>query len=100
MPGEWEGNKTILVLNYRVFSLAVSYMSSYHQTFDDFVLDWNECLGSPCDNNAMCVNLPGSFICFCNEGYSGDGTTCEAIDKGMYIYTVYTEPFPAEHVTS
>ena len=35
----------------------------------------------PCDENANCVNTPGSFSCTCNEGYSGDGFTC----TGQYL---------------
>ncbi|MEM7677208.1 MAG: calcium-binding EGF-like domain-containing protein [Myxococcota bacterium] len=31
-----------------------------------------------CDINAACVNQPGSFSCVCNDGFSGDGTTCTA----------------------
>ena len=42
-----------------------------------YISDINECEGpSPCDENALCVNTPGSFTCACNEGYSGDGMTC------------------------
>ena len=38
-----------------------------------------------CDSNATCTNTPGSFTCTCNQGYSGDGTTCD----GMFFnYTV------------
>ena len=41
------------------------------------LLDNDECVEqSPCDGNAVCTNTPGSFTCACNEGYSGDGTTC------------------------
>ena len=41
-------------------------------------LDIDECLnGSPCDTNAYCMNLYGSFACLCNSGYSGDGFSCE-----------------------
>ena len=29
-----------------------------------------------CAENAICINTPGSFICMCDEGYDGDGTTC------------------------
>ena len=29
-----------------------------------------------CDANAACTNAPGSFICSCNPGYTGDGVTC------------------------
>ena len=31
---------------------------------------------SPCDQNATCTNTPGSYMCVCNEGYTGDGVTC------------------------
>uniref|UniRef100_A0A803KMT8 non-specific serine/threonine protein kinase n=1 Tax=Chenopodium quinoa TaxID=63459 RepID=A0A803KMT8_CHEQI len=36
--------------------------------------DINECIAGP--NNpctTFCVNTPGSFICFCSDGYTGDG---------------------------
>ena len=29
-----------------------------------------------CAKNATCLNTPGSFNCTCNEGYTGDGTSC------------------------
>ena len=41
------------------------------------LIDNDECVEqSPCDDNAVCTNTPGSFTCACNEGYSGDGITC------------------------
>ena len=33
-----------------------------------------------CDENASCINVPGSYICVCNDGFDGDGVnacTCE-----------------------
>ena len=41
-------------------------------------LDINECeVGSHrCHTQATCCNSPGSFDCFCNVGYSGDGQNC------------------------
>ena len=41
------------------------------------LLDIDECVEqSPCDDNAVCTNTPGSFTCVCNGGFSGNGMTC------------------------
>jgi len=44
-------------------------------------LDVDECatMIDNCDENAVCSNTDGSFICTCNEGYQGDGTSCSVI---------------------
>jgi cysteine-rich repeat protein len=34
-----------------------------------------------CDANALCTETPGSFVCTCKPGYSGDGVTCADIDE-------------------
>eukprot|EP01045_Picozoa_sp_COSAG04_P002464 COSAG04_NODE_90_length_26856_cov_18.273723_20_plen_2565_part_00 len=40
--------------------------------------------GHNCDaTNAACTNVPGSFSCACNDGWSGDGVTCTDIDECM-----------------
>ena len=39
--------------------------------------DVEECLTSPCAVNASCSNSIGSFSCDCNDGYFGDGFTCD-----------------------
>ena len=41
-------------------------------------LDIDECLeeSSTCAVNAACQNTDGSYKCFCNEGYFGNGQTC------------------------
>ena len=46
------------------------------------ISDDNECeeVTDNCDSNATCTNIPGSFTCACNQGYSGDGVIC----VGMY----------------
>ena len=43
-----------------------------------YILDINECRSNPCDTNAMCTDVPGSFTCACNSGFSGDGFTCQS----------------------
>ena len=42
------------------------------------VPDINECTTGTdnCDTNAVCTNIPGSFTCACNQGYSGNGVNC------------------------
>ena len=29
-----------------------------------------------CHADAFCTDIPGSFTCTCNSGYTGDGTNC------------------------
>lgn len=43
--------------------------------------DKDECLLGTvvCDINADCVNVPGSYVCTCSEGYYGDGKTCTPV---------------------
>lgn len=31
----------------------------------------NSKLGSPCEHNGKCVNIPGSFACNCTQGFTG-----------------------------
>lgn len=40
-------------------------------------IDIDECEEDrPCDPNAECTNVQGSFSCSCPPGFSGDGLTC------------------------
>ena len=45
--------------------------------------DINECSNNNggCDENAHCVNTPGSFQCFCDNGFTGDGFNCTDINE-------------------
>ena len=52
------------------------YIRIYFVYLIPFFSDVNECNQTPCDNNAVCTNTPGSYQCVCNGGYSGDGNTC------------------------
>ena len=59
--------------------------------------DIDECLEDPCHSNATCNNTDGSFICSCNTGYTGNGTTCTSkllfyvntISVFWYIVNIY-----------
>lgn len=42
--------------------------------------DIDECsINNPCDPNAHCQNIQGSYNCTCQDGYSGDGFFCQGI---------------------
>ena len=44
----------------------------------------NECVdngGHDCDMNATCDNNDGSFVCFCKDGYTGNGTVGECLGR-------------------
>ncbi len=43
-----------------------------------FSPDVNECTANTdnCHDNAVCDNTIGSFTCTCNEGFTGDGVSC------------------------
>ena len=48
--------------------------------FLSFLVDQDECQNAStnnCDKNAMCNNTVGSFECFCKEGFTGNGRTCQ-----------------------
>ncbi|XP_014676030.1 PREDICTED: latent-transforming growth factor beta-binding protein 4-like, partial [Priapulus caudatus] len=45
------------------------------------VKDDNECVSSPCDSFAVCVNVPANYYCVCLPGFVGDGVTCTDIDE-------------------
>jgi len=49
----------------------------WNEAISTCVRDDNECDLDPCDENASCTNTLGSFTCECNEGFVGDGFTCE-----------------------
>ena len=43
-----------------------------------FPLDVDECIPEThtCSENAICSNLPGSYLCECMRGFTGNGTYC------------------------
>lgn len=48
----------------------------YKESYTFPLLDINECLNNPCHSNGMCTNIPGSFQCSCQVGFTGDGFFC------------------------
>ena len=67
-----------------------------------FLLDIDECeIGShSCLENSTCVNAAGSFRCFCNKGFTGDGSkACYGIyvAKKLVEYLIkYVMSWPTE----
>ena len=45
-----------------------------------------------CDVDATCTNIAGNFICTCNQGYGGDGVSC---DGGLVslLYIMHTDSY-------
>ena len=45
------------------------------------LLDINECNDSTsvCGDNAICNDTQGSYICTCQDGFSGDGFNCSGV---------------------
>ena len=39
-----------------------------------------------CDRFAKCTDLPDGFKCECNDGFTGDGVTCDG--KLNYVYVM------------
>ena len=53
---------------FKIFDLFYAFSST----------DIDECMtgADDCDTNAECTDTEGGFNCTCNEGYTGNGTSC------------------------
>ena len=58
--------------HFAVLCIIHSTMYIYiHVDDDECTLNTDDC-----HTGASCTNTPGSFLCTCNAGYTGDGVTC------------------------
>ncbi|KAK0417494.1 hypothetical protein QR680_013044 [Steinernema hermaphroditum] len=55
---------------------CVSQCDLGYQLLNGRCVDVDECVEGRCDKRASCENLPGSFRCHCDEGFTGDGRSC------------------------
>jgi len=55
--------------------LRFSFLVRAIKVFYNWFADIDECAATPssCVTNADCTNTPGSFICTCRTGYTGNG---------------------------
>ena len=52
------------------------------------VVDIDECKEglSVCHSEAECTDIPGSYICTCRPGFTGNGTYCEGnTSLGLFL---------------
>ena len=61
-------------------------MESFHSCY----LDVDECSGSPCSNDGVCYNSPGSYFCDCRQGFTDDH--CNTGDKQFSIFYLQNIP--------
>ncbi|XP_065198413.1 latent-transforming growth factor beta-binding protein 4-like isoform X2 [Sycon ciliatum] len=59
------------------------YIASATVAADAGCFDVDECLTGVdnCSASARCVNQVGTFACFCNSGFTGDGVECQDINE-------------------
>ena len=59
----------------------LKYQTVYILRFIKFLADVDECMDQShnCDFHAQCLNTEGSFKCWCNTGYNGNGTVCTGL---------------------
>ena len=58
-------------------------------------LDDNECARTVCHQYATCIDTIGSYRCQCNQGFTGDGTSCEGINNCNVYWTTIDPAEPA-----
>jgi hypothetical protein len=52
--------------------------------YHSIISDVDECSGTACGINAVCINTPGSYDCRCKEGFVGNPfSICQIVDEGI-----------------
>lgn len=69
----WLG--VISIVTYALSSPLFSL--SFHVVLTMFTTDCGMEIGI-CDTNADCINDDGTFVCICNDGYTGNGFSCSS----------------------
>ena len=72
---EKKRSNVFLTVKSKVFQFNSQTMSYFV-----FLPDVNECFDgslNDCNVNAECTNKNGSYTCNCNNGYYGDGISCQ-----------------------
>lgn len=67
----------VLYICIKIFIFSKCFCIVY--IFNDFFVDWNECLDLFCYNNGICINNNGLYICSCENGW--ESYDCE---KGKF----------------
>lgn len=57
----------LCIVRYFYYDLKINNLHNYYS----FSADINECLQNPCSNSVTCQNVPGSYTCVCNSGWTG-----------------------------
>ena len=84
----WEISITnnILFINCTSSSVCNSYL--YESCLCVTIIDVDECDINlhGCDGKATCSDTDGSYTCTCNDGYTGDGFTCQSKSLIRFIF--------------
>ena len=68
----------LVKVSIKIIVTRIAHTCNKHALIPSNYIDINECSSNPCGTNAMCTDVPGSFSCACNSGFSGDGFTCQS----------------------
>ena len=77
-PPNSNSSQTVLAMCCYCLRFSNSSFDNTYLFYSRESIDVNECVTSPCHSNATCEDTIGSYSCECNQGFSGNGTTCSS----------------------